>query len=66
MAKQVRRVWSLLTLADERQYGGNVGYDDTPASVYRYDSAVANSRQVTEGDIVVLRNAREIIGAAVA
>ena len=35
-----RRAWSFLTIEGVRQYGGNAGYNDDPASAYRYDSSV--------------------------
>lgn len=60
-----RRAWSLLTISGDRQYGGNTGYGDDPERVYRYDSEVANSRQVSEGDLVVLRDREGVLGAAV-
>lgn len=59
-----RRAWSLLTIANDRQYGGNTGYDDDPSSIYRYDSDVANHLQLQVGDIVILRTRTEVIGIA--
>lgn len=53
-----------LTLGDERTYRGNSGYDDDPRSVYRYDSAVQNWKNVREGDFAVLRTASTLVGAA--
>lgn len=47
-------VWSLLTLA-RRQYAGNEGYDDGDDR-YSFDSFVANSRRLREGDQAVLRD----------
>lgn len=60
----MNRAWSLITVGEDRQYGGNTGYDDEPHHVYRYDSNVANSKQMSEGDFVVLRNKRSVLGAA--
>jgi hypothetical protein len=56
-------VWSLLAMLN-RQYGGNEGYDDSLGDVYRYDSTVPNGRHVSVGDVVVLRDAERILGAA--
>ncbi|KFX63362.1 HNH endonuclease [Paraburkholderia fungorum] len=62
--KKNPRAWSFLTIDGDRQYGGNNGYDDNPAEVYRYDSDVANYKQVSEDDVVVLRSKMEILGVA--
>lgn len=56
------RAWSLLAVAGKRQYGGNDGYSDDPARLYRYDSTVGNSRHVAEGDLAVIRNTSGLIG----
>lgn len=53
------RAWSIITLGDDRQYGGNTGYADMPGRQYRYDSNVANHRQLASGDLVVVRD-REV------
>ncbi len=59
-----RRAWSFLTIEGVRQYGGNAGYDDDPASAYRYDSSVPNHLQVQPGDIVIIRSRSAAIGLA--
>jgi putative restriction endonuclease len=58
------RSWSFLTVEGTRQYGGNVGYLDDPAKVYRYDSDVANHLRIKRGDVVVLRSKALVIGIA--
>lgn len=58
------RAWSLLTIDGARQYGGNTGYADDPSKVYRYDSDVANYKQVSEDDVIVLRSRSVILGVA--
>jgi hypothetical protein len=58
------RAWSFLTIEGTRQYGGNAGYEDNPAAVYRYDSNVANYRQVQTDDVVILRSRTSILGIA--
>ena len=58
------RAWSFLTIDGIRQYGGNVGYLDDPSAVYRYDSNVQHWRQVSEGDVIVLRSRNAILGVA--
>ena len=58
------RAWSFLTIEGTKQYGGNVGYADDPTSVYRYDSDVANHRQVQRGDIAIIRSRTQVLGIA--
>jgi putative restriction endonuclease len=60
----MKRAWSLLTISGNRQYGGNTGYNDDPEAVYRYDSDVANHRQVMVGDIVFIRSRTDVLGIA--
>ena len=62
MANIKSRAWSLLVVSGKRQYGGNEGYADDPASVYQYDNFVGNYRQLSEGDLVVLRDSRKLLG----
>jgi putative restriction endonuclease len=60
-----QRAWSLLTVNnDELQYGGNGGYQDDLTRSYRYDSDVANFKQLSVGDIVFLRSKFEVLGIA--
>jgi hypothetical protein len=54
----------MLTFGEDRQYGGNVGYADELSRAYRYDSLVPNSRRVAAGDLVVLRDRKEMLGVA--
>jgi hypothetical protein len=58
------RAWSFLTIDGARQYGGNAGYADNPEEVYRYDSDVANYRQVSEDDVIILRSRSDVLGVA--
>ncbi len=53
------------TLADaERVYRGNAGYADDPTRTYCYDNHVPNSRRITKGDFVVIRNKKSVLGTA--
>lgn len=56
--------WLLLAFGDERQHEGNEGYNDDPAHSYRYDNFVPNSRQIREGDLVLIRDASALLGLA--
>jgi hypothetical protein len=62
--KKNPRAWSFLTIDGERRYSGNTGYADNPAETYRYDRYVANYKQVSEGDVIVLRSRSEVLGIA--
>lgn len=57
-------MWCLIAAGDDRQYGGNTGYRDDPQRVYRYDSNVANYRQLKEDDLAIIRDKTSVVGAA--
>src|SRR4051794_8558845 len=59
-----RRAWLALSLGAEREYAGNVGYDDELDTVYRYDSFVPNHRQLAEGDLLILCDRRMVLRIA--
>jgi hypothetical protein len=40
----------VLTFGDDRQYGGNAGFDDKPNERYRYDNFVQNDTEIARGD----------------
>ena len=61
---ETRRAWLVLSLGSEREYAGNVGYDDDLDSVYRYDSNVPNHRQLSEGDLLILCDRNTVLGLA--
>ncbi|WP_231553146.1 HNH endonuclease [Novilysobacter defluvii] len=54
----------MITIDSGRQYGGNDGYEENPSAYYTYDSRVPNHKQLAEGDVVFVRNATHILGAA--
>lgn len=58
------RAWSLITTGGSQQYAGNLGYADDPRHTYRYDSNVANCRNVLPGDLALVRDRRHLIGMA--
>jgi putative restriction endonuclease len=60
----MRRAWLALAFGDERQHAGNKGYEDELSRHYRYDTFVPNHTQVAPGDLLVLRDASEILGVA--
>jgi hypothetical protein len=54
----------MITLGDDRQYAGNQGYDDDLRRAYRYDSNVGNSRNVSRGDLALIRDRDHLLGIA--
>lgn len=58
------RAWSFIVLGDDRQYAGNEGYLDELGRLYRYDSHVANHKQVSRGDVAILRGHDKVLGIA--
>lgn len=58
------RAWSVITLGPDRQYGGNLGYADDLRRAYLYDSHVANCRNVTKGDLLLIRGRQRLLGIA--
>lgn len=57
------KAWMLLA-AETREYGGNEGYNDTIESKYEFDSNVPNHRQISEGDLVIIRDKKIVLGWA--
>jgi putative restriction endonuclease len=58
------KTWLLSVFGNERQYGGNTGYEDDLEKVYYYDSHVQNHKQVAEGDLALFRDRRQLLGIA--
>lgn len=57
------RAWLCTTLgAEERQHGGNDGYEDRYNAFYSFDSEVPNHGKIREDDLLVLRNRYGLIG----
>lgn len=57
--------WLVSAMGDVRTYGGNDGYADEPESLYRWDSNVAHSREIKDGDYIVVRNKKISLGYSV-
>ena len=58
------RAWALISISEGREYGGNLGYEEVPESVYRYDSNVPNHQQIQRGDLVFVRDHATVLGMA--
>jgi ribosomal protein L37AE/L43A len=61
----VSKSWAFLVVDDsERNHMGNAGYQDVVGKHYTWDDRVANGRHVEEGDFVVLRDGKWLLGVA--
>jgi len=59
------KTWVLMAIDPaDRLYQGHAGYQDDVRTVYRYDSFVPNHRQLARGDVVIIRNKRDVLGCA--
>jgi hypothetical protein len=61
---EIGRAWLVLSLGSEREYAGNVGYDDELETVYRYDSFVPNHLRLSKGDLLILCDRKAVLGIA--
>jgi len=62
----VQQAWSFKAIEKEDlRYWGNDGYHDDSSVFYRYDSFVANHKNVKDGDIVIITNRENVLGISV-
>jgi hypothetical protein len=61
----VGAAWLMLAVGDERQHGGNEGYDDDPETHYSWDSTVPNHDRPRRGDVIALWDKKFLLGASV-
>lgn len=59
------QAWLLMTVGDDRQHGGNAGYDDEPDVYYTWDSTVPNHANIAEGDAIALWDKNRLLGVSV-
>jgi ssDNA-binding Zn-finger/Zn-ribbon topoisomerase 1 len=59
------QAWLVLAVGEDRQHGGNAGYDDVPDAHYSWDSTVANHSRLRAGDLIVLWDKTSLVGASV-
>ncbi|MFF4727631.1 HNH endonuclease [Streptomyces mirabilis] len=57
--------WLVLALGDNREHGGNDGYDDNPAEHYSWDSTVQNHARLAAGDVIALWDRKQLVGVSV-
>jgi putative restriction endonuclease len=58
------RAWLVIS-DDKRKHAGNFGYNDEFTRKYEYNSLVQNHLQVTEGDFVLIRDKKQLLGIAI-
>ncbi|PYC69192.1 HNH endonuclease [Streptomyces tateyamensis] len=54
-----------MALGEDRQHGGNEGYDDEPSRHYSWDSTVPNHSRLAAGDVLALWDAKTLLGVSV-
>ncbi|MFD9357986.1 HNH endonuclease [Streptomyces sp. NPDC060031] len=57
--------WLVLAVGDERQHGGNDGYDDDPSEHYSWDDTVPNHANLKVGDVIALWDKKQLLGLGV-
>jgi ribosomal protein L37AE/L43A len=57
--------WLLMTVGDNRQHGGNAGYDDQADVYYTWDSTVPNHAQIKRGDPIAIWDKDRLLGISV-
>ena len=57
--------WLLMTVGEDRQHGGNSGYDDQADAYYTWDSTVPNHAHVKVGDTIALWDKHRLLGLSV-
>jgi ribosomal protein L37AE/L43A len=62
----VTTAWLVLAVGDEdRQHGGNDGYDDDPSQHYSWDDTVPNHGRIAVGDVIALWDKKQLLGVGV-
>ena len=65
MSSETNKLWMFKSVSDEENsYLSIEGYDDDLTTKYVYDNAVANHKQVQEGDWTIIVGKENILGFA--
>lgn len=59
------KAWLLMAAGDDRQHGGNTGYDDQADVYYSWDSTVNNYSNIHVGDTVAIWDKQRLLGVSV-
>lgn len=57
--------WLLMSVGDDRQHGGNSGYDDQADVYYTWDSTVSNYASIKVGDPIAVWDKQRLLGISV-
>ncbi|WP_240617528.1 HNH endonuclease signature motif containing protein [Nocardioides speluncae] len=57
--------WLLMTVGENRQHGGNAGYDDQADVYYTWDSTVPNHARIKVGDPIAVWDKERLLGLSV-
>jgi hypothetical protein len=57
--------WLLMTVGQNRQHGGNAGYDDQADVYYTWDSTVPNHAQIKVGDPIAIWDKDRLLGMSI-
>ncbi|MEL7246203.1 MAG: hypothetical protein AAGM40_28295, partial [Cyanobacteria bacterium J06573_2] len=58
---QGQQAW-LLIVNNQTDYAEHLSYADEISKVYQYNNFVPNHKQISEGDIALVRNKNKLIG----
>lgn len=59
------KAWLMIAAGENRQHGGNLGYEDDPQRRYSWDNTVANHQRPVEGDFIALWDKKVLLGVSV-
>lgn len=59
------QAWLLMTVGENRQHGGNSGYDDQPDVYYTWDSTVPHHASIKVGDPIALWDKNRLLGVSI-
>ncbi len=54
--------WLMLAVGDDRQHGGNDGYDDSPSTHYSWDETAPNHGAIRRGDRIATWDKHTLLG----
>ena len=57
--------WLLMSVGENRQHGGNAGYDDQADVYYTWDSTVPNHARIKVGDPIAIWDKDRLLGLSV-
>lgn len=59
------KAWLVIAAGHQRDYGGNLGYDDLISETYLWDSTVTFARDVQPGHFIVLWDKKKLLGVSI-